>query len=146
MDYCYNADLSIADVILTTYGRDINDTIILCPDDDFVQVFECVVTGSTQFQWTLKPLLSQFQFLQTNEVGKRPESGVTLVLTEKELTAERLLYESQLQVPTSSVIEQLKLNNNHLEVTCGVVNSDPKKKYLRLSGKSQGLLCDPLVP
>lgn len=134
----YNADLSIADVTLTTYGRDMNDTITLCPADDFVLVFECVVTENTQFQWTLVPLLNQSKFLQTNEVGKRSESRVTLVLTEKELTDERLLYESQLQVPTSYVIEQLKLYNNQLEVTCGILNSDPKRKYLRMSGKIQG--------
>ena len=121
-------------VTLTTLGRESNKNIILCPGDDYRLAFQCVVKHSSNFQWSLKPLFTQLQFGQTNVVGKRIVSQVTLVLTEKYDTSERLLYESQLLVSTNTLIELLR-TNNELEVSCGT-STQSKSILIWISGKA----------
>ena len=126
-----------ADVTLTTLGQNTQDNIVLlCPGDDYVFVFQCIVRGSHQFQWSLRPLLNQLQFGQNNKIGKhRTESQeVTLILTEKEVTPERLHYESQLQVSTGTLIEHLH-NQNQLKVVCETL-TDSQNIIIHMSGKS----------
>ena len=120
------------DVTLTTLGRESNENIILCPGDDYRLAFQCVVKHSSNFQWSLKPLFTQLQFGPSNVVGKRIESQVTLVLTEKDVTSE--LYESQLLVSTNTLIELLR-TNNELEVSCET-STQSKSIFIRISGKA----------
>ena len=130
----YSFAVSVADVTLTTLGRESKEYITLCPGDDYLLAFQCVVTESLQFRWSLVPLVSRLQFGPTNDVGKRIVSQVTLVLTEKEVTSESSFYESQLQVSTNTLIDQLD-TRNELEVSCGT-STQPKSKFIRMSGKA----------
>ena len=93
-------------VSLTVYGPQVNDSSInLCPDQDYVLVVHCSVTGSSSFLWALAPFVEpSVTFIRSHGLGKITRSPVTLVLTEKRLTnRDTNSYKSQLQVPTNAL-------------------------------------------
>ena len=118
-----------ADVDLKVYGPELNDSIILCPDDDYLLVFECVTTESSDLLWELRPLVTAFSFTETNTVGEDRRPRFTVILTEKATD----MFRSQLQVSTTVLIEQMIQNNGKLEVSCETL-VESKKKDLLLSG------------
>ena len=118
-----------ADVDLKVYGPEVNNSIILCQDDDYLLVFECVTTESSGLFWELRPLVTAISFSPTDDLGKERRPRFTVILTDKATD----MFDSQLQVSTTDLIEEMIQNNGQLEVSCnGLVES--KKKDLLLSG------------
>ena len=116
------ADADAPGVTLRVYGPQISDSFIkLCPDQDYMLVIHCNVTDSSSFLWAFPPFVDpSMVFIRTHTLGKFGRSPLTLVLTEKTLTDQDIKsYESQLQVPTSSVREAIADQGGHpLVVTC----------------------------
>ena len=100
------ADTNAVGVSLRVYGPQVNDSSIhLCPDQDYILVVHCNITGSSSFLWALPPFVDpSITFIRSHELGKFSRPPVTVVLTEKKLTKLDInSYESELQVPTSAL-------------------------------------------
>ena len=128
------AGVAVTEVTLATHGPDVYNSITLCPDDNFTLVFDCIVAGSLSFQWSLVPLFGPESYGQNFPLGKLLQRQVTIILTEKKITQERVFYESQLQVSTGVLIEELNRRDSPLQVVCGT-SSVPKRKFIRMSRK-----------
>ena len=95
-------------VSLTVYGPQVNDSSInLCPDQDYVLVVHCSVTGSSSFLWALAPfIVPSVTFIRSHDLGKISRPPVTLVLTEKTLTDKDMNHNSKFPL---LILEELLL-------------------------------------
>ena len=118
-----------ANIELRVYGPEVDDSITLCQDDDYLLVFECVVTDSTNLVWTLMPILSTYSIGRGSVLGKDQGERFTVVLSEKADS----MYDSQLQVSTTELIQEMTQSNSQLEAICQGT-SESKRKHIMLSG------------
>ena len=98
------------------YGPGGNDSVTICPDDDYILVFDCVVTGSTSYQWTLDTVIQPILVTEPIQVREITEMFVTVVLIEHDPVAQ--MFESQFQVPTRELRAALEHRGTPLEVVC----------------------------
>ena len=98
------------------YGPGGNDSVTICPDDDYILVFDCVVTGSTSYQWTLDTVIQPILIAESHQLGEITEMFVTVVLTERDPVAQ--MFESQFLVPTRELRAALEHRGSPLEIVC----------------------------
>ena len=126
----YAGVYSIPEVNMIAYGPYTSDLITLCPDQDFMIVFECTVTDSEILLWRADSLLSiPIQVSTEDQLGERPQAKANVVFTEK---MTRL--KSQLQVHSSDILETVMNNGALLNITCEVSSTVKSVISLRISG------------
>ena len=118
------------------YGPGANDSVTICPDDDYILIFHCVVTGSIAFEWTLDSVIEPFLVTQSDQPGEYTEMFVTVVITEQDLVAQR--FESRFQVPTRELRAALGQRATPLEVVCKTRSTT---KTIRISGTTYHCEC-----
>ena len=119
---------SIPEVNMIAYGPYTSDLITLCPDQDFMVVFECTVTDSEFLLWRADSLLSiPIQVSTEDQLGERPQTKVNIIVTEK-MTRLR----SQLQVRSSDILETG--NGALLNITCEVSSTVKNIISVRIPG------------
>ena len=75
------------------------------------------------------PILSTLSIGRGSVLGKDQWERFTVVLSEKADS----MYDSQLQVPTTELIQEMTQSNSQLEVICQGT-SESKRKHIMLSG------------
>ena len=94
----------------------------LCPNDDYVLVFQCEVTGVFSFLWLLPPFIDpSLRYDTSNTLGQIDRSPATVLLTKKvtEGNIDTYLYESELRVPTKEIRNAItEQQGSLLVVTC----------------------------
>jgi hypothetical protein len=127
---CWVISLSFGEVTLRRlYGPGGNDSVTICPDDDYTLVFDCVVTRSTAFQWTLDEVVQPFLVTQLHQLGEYTEMFVTVVITEQDPVAQ--MFESRFEVPTRELNVFLEHRATPLEVVCKTLRTT---KTISISG------------
>jgi hypothetical protein len=127
---CWVISLSFGDVTLRRlYGPGGNDSVTICPDDDYILVFHCFVTSNTAYQWILDEVIQPIIVTQSDELGEITEMFVTVVLTKRDPDAQ--MFESQFQVPTRELMRALEHRGTSLHVLCKTVATT---KTISISG------------
>ena len=116
------------------YGPGGNDSVTICPDDDYILVFGCVVTGSTAYQWILNEVIQPILVTQSHQLGEITETFVTVVLTEQDRVAQK--FDSRFQVPTRELKVVLDHRGSPLEVVCKTLRTT---KTIHISGTYQNV-------
>ena len=120
---------------MMVYGPHASDSVItVCPDLDYMVVFECSVVDSVALLWRGSPLLNtNVQITSSNFLGQKfMQTHATVILTEITTTIDDLgnSFKSQLQVHSSVLSEMVPLN-----VTC-LASSTRKKTISAVRGKA----------
>ena len=111
------------------YGPGGNDSVTICPDDDYLLVFQCVVTSSTAFKWILDEVVQPIIVTDSDELGVITDTSVTVVLTEHDSDAQ--MFESQFKVQTRELMPALGHRGTSLDVFCQTARTT---KTISISG------------
>ena len=113
--------VGFADITLRAYGPNGNGSFVsLCPDDDYILVFNCMVENKRVFEWNMAPLVRALLVESNVQPGKFAEtmSYSVIIITSNELTQ---TVESQLQVSTRDILALFLHQSNPLAVSCGTL-------------------------
>ena len=114
---------AVVEVELTAYAPVTDNTVTLCPDHDFVLVFECLVRDASFITWKLPPLITNeamFNFDNQKQLSMSNNNNniiITFIFINQTTTPTEKI--SQLQVRTGDIIREVGNNaGDHLTVSC----------------------------
>ena len=128
--------MQAVEVELTAYTPVTDNTVTLCPDQDFVLVFECAVKDSNHITWRLPPLIQgmegSFIYSDTQDPIIMLDKGIIISINNN--ADESIL--TQLHVNTGDIIEELDNDaSDHLNVSCLASNlTITETMTIRISG------------
>ena len=114
---------------MQVYGPDVRDVLTICPDNDYIIVFECIVTENRGLIWSVEPFFHSLPVGQSFDFGNTHFQDFTVVLIEKSSD----MFEAQIMVPTSVLSK-----NTEVEVVCTDSEMQQmKRKFIKVAGKLQ---------
>ena len=112
---------AVVEVELTAYAPVTDNTVTLCPDHDFVLVFECLVRDASFITWKLPPLITNeamFNFDNQKQLSMSNDNIITFIFINQTTTPTEKI--SLLQVPTGD-IREIGIDDS-LTVSCVATN------------------------
>ena len=125
---------AVVEVELTAYAPVTDNTVTLCPDHDFVLVFECLVRDASFITWKLPPLITNeamFNFDNQKQLSMSNDNIITFIFINQTTTPTEKI--SLLQVPTGDIREIGIDAGDHLTVSCSA-SSLTETIDIRISG------------
>ena len=128
--------MQTVEVELTAYAPVTHNTVTLCPDQDFVLVFECAVKDSNHITWRLPPLIQGMEgsFIYSDTQDPIMLDKGTIIISINNNADESIL--TQLHVNTGDIIRELGNDaSDHLNVSCLASNlTITETMTIRISG------------
>ena len=129
---------AVVEVELTAYAPVTDNTVTLCPDQDFVLVFECLVRDASLITWKLPPLIinsdGSFDFNVQDQLSMSNDTITFIFINQTTTPTEKI---SLLQVPTGDIIREIGIDaGDHLTVSCSAfsLTTITKTMTIRISG------------